>query len=203
MKVIGITGRSGSGKSTLSAALANKGAAVLDGDSIAASIMEPGSPLLKSVHDAFGDAYFNADGSLDRGKLGSLVFSNSRSLALLNSIVHPAFREKIRQMILDLERSKSRPDYAVIDAAVLYESGLDEFCDLVVAVFCDEMASAERIAKRDGIEPEKALSRIKAQKAKLGDYRMSRLADVNVISRGDPAEMDMWANRILRIAGGK
>lgn len=203
MKVIGITGRSGSGKSTLAAALGRKGAAVLDGDTIAEGFVQPGSPLLERISKEFGEEFLRSDGSLDRKMLGELVFSDPASLSRLNSIVHPAFKRGMEDVISSLRRSATPPGFAVIDAAVLFEAGLDGMCDLIVAVSCCETESARRLAARDGMTMEGALARIRAQKVKVGEYKMSRMADVNVISRGDPAEMDLWANRVIRICGGR
>jgi len=202
MKVIGITGRSGSGKSTLARALERLGAEVLDGDQIAAGLLAPGSPLLLKVRDAFGPEFFREDGSLDRKKLGSLVFSDERSLAVLDGIVHPHFRRLVEEEVRKLERQDRSPEIAVLDAAVLFEAGLDGICDIVVAVMCDDETMASRISQRDGIEAQASLERINAQKSKLSDYCMARKADIVVISRGDAAEMDAWAKRIARIAKG-
>lgn len=203
MQVIGITGRSGSGKSTLAKALENKGAVILDGDEIAASLMEPGSPVLERVKEAFGSSYFHDDGTLDRRKLGELVFSEARSLALLNSLVHPSFRQIIKDEITGLRARKSSPAFAVIDAAVLFEAQLDKLCDIVVAVLCDDDEAAARIARRDAMSRGAALDRIRTQKAGKGDHELAEKADIVVISRGDEAEMDLWADRIIRIAEGK
>ncbi|HOH11059.1 MAG TPA: dephospho-CoA kinase [Bacillota bacterium] len=202
MKTIGVTGRSGSGKSTLARALGNLGAYVLDGDQIAAGLMQPGSPVLKNVRESFGPSYFTEGGALDRKKLGERVFSDEKALTLLNAIVHPAFKDKIQGLLDDLRVKPETPDYAVIDAAVLFEAGLETICDLVVAVICDEGEMAGRIALRDGLTEEKALDRIRSQKTKVCDYDMCRRADITVISRGDPTEMEAWAERILRIAKG-
>lgn len=203
MQVIGITGRSGSGKSTLAKALENKGAVILDGDKIAASLMEPGSPVLERVKEAFGSSYFRDDGTLDRSKLGELVFSEAHSLALLNSLVHPSFRQIVKDEITGLRARESSPDFAVIDAAVLFEARLDKLCDIVVAVLCDDDEAAARIAGRDAMSRGAALDRIRTQKAGKGDHALSEKADIVVISRGDKAEMDLWADRIIRIAEGK
>lgn len=202
MKTIGVTGRSGSGKSTLARAMGNLGAYVLDGDLIAAGLMQPGSPVLNKVRESFGPSYFTEGGALDRKKLGERVFSDEKALTLLNAIVHPAFYGRIRDLLEGLETGPEAPDYAVIDAAVLFEAGLDALCDLVVAVICDDEDMADRISLRDGLTKQKALDRIKSQKSKVCDYDMYRRAGITVISRGDPTEMDSWAERILRIAKG-
>ncbi len=202
MKVVGITGRSGSGKSTLAKAMGKLGAEVLDGDLIAAGLLEQGSPVLADVRDAFGPSYFREDGALDRKKLGQRVFSDDRALATLNLIVHPHFQRLVERMIEDLRNRENGPEIAVLDAAVLFEAGLDRVCDFIVVVICDDASMAERIAARDGITEQMAQDRIEAQKSRLSDFSLTHMADMVVISRGDQAEMDAWALRIARIAKG-
>lgn len=203
MKVIGLTGRSGSGKSTLARALGSLGAEVLDGDRIAAELMLPGSPVLRAVIDTFGYELLTPYGYLDRKALGKLVFSDREALKRLNSIVHPAFKERIAALLDELRRMGKIPDIAVLDAAVLFEAKLDSLCDLVIAVLCDEKTMAGRISLRDGISQEEAMGRIAAQKASRGDYELITKSDFVVISRRDPKEMETWAARIIRIAGGE
>lgn len=202
MKVIGLTGRSGSGKSTLACELGVLGAAVLDGDRIAAGLLVPGSPVLSAVLDAFGYEYLTPYGYLDRKALGRLVFSDKKALKRLNSIVHPAFRERVASLLEDLSKGDRGAGMAVLDAAVLYEAGLDSLCDLIVAVLCDEDTMAERISRREGIDKEAALARITAQRASNNDYELLSKADIVVYSRRDAKEMRAWAVRIMRIAGG-
>lgn len=202
MKVIGLTGRSGSGKSTLAGALGKLGAAVLDGDRIAAELMLPGSPVLRAVLDSFGYEFLTPYGYLDRKNLGKRVFADKQALMRLNSIVHPAFKERVAALLDDLRHSGDSPEAAVLDAAVLFEAKLDSLCDLVVAVICDEGTMAGRISLREGISKQDALARIAAQKSSRGDYELVSKADIVVISRRDAREMDAWAERIMRIAGG-
>lgn len=202
MKVIGLTGRSGSGKSTLAYALGTLGAVILDGDRIAAELMFPGSRILHRVIDAFGYDYLTPDGHLDRKSLGKLVFSDEGALKRLNSIVHPAFRERIAAILEDLRRSDRKPALAVLDAAVLYEAGLDSLCDMVVAVMCEEATMTDRVSRREGISKEAALARITAQRTSRSDHELLTKADIVVLSRRDAREMDAWAERIVRIAGG-
>jgi dephospho-CoA kinase len=202
MKVIGLTGRSGSGKSTLASELGGLGAAVLDGDRIAAELLIPGSRVLREVLDSFGYEYLTPYGYLDRKALGRLVFSDEGALRRLNSIVHPAFKDRMASLLEDLSKSDRGPSVAVLDAAVLYEAGLDSLCDLVVAVLCDEGIMASRISKREGIAEEDALARIAAQRASKSDFEIISRADIIVFSRWNAKEMRTWAERIMRISGG-
>src|SRR5689334_25405807 len=91
---IGLTGGIGAGKSTVSAALAGHGAVVIDADRIAREVVEPGTPGLAAVVAEFGEEVLTADGSLDRPRLGGIVFSDPERLRALNAIVHPLVRER-------------------------------------------------------------------------------------------------------------
>ncbi len=202
MKVIGLTGRSGSGKTTLAVELGKLGAMILDGDRIAADLLLPGSPALSKVLETFGYDYLTPYGYLDRKALGRLVFNDGSALKKLNEITHPLFKDRISAMLYESGRSGEERCFAVLDAAVLYEAKLDSLCDLVVAVLCDEGTMAGRISLREGISREEAEGRIAAQRAMKGDYELIAKSDIVVISRRDPKEMETWARRILRIAGG-
>ena len=163
MIVVGLAGRSGAGKSTVAGMFGARGAACLDVDGVAREIVRPGSPVLAEIERAFGGEYLLADGGLDRRKLGRKVFSDPAALELLNSITHPALARKVSEWIAELGASEEPPPVAVIDAAVLFESGLAELAHVVVVVAASERVQAERIAARDGIRAEEALARVRAQ----------------------------------------
>jgi len=143
--------------------LADRGAACLDMDLVAREIVEPGSPALCSIRTAFGEGFLLPDGTLDRRKLGKVVFSDPAALQKLNSITHPELVRKARTWLSILEESSCPPSVAVIDAAVLFESGLDSLVDAIVVTVANPELQAERIAARDGISYEDALCRVNAQ----------------------------------------
>jgi dephospho-CoA kinase len=164
MIVVGLAGRSGAGKSTVAGMFGARGAACLDVDGVAREIVRPGSPVLAEIERAFGGEYLLADGGLDRRKLGRKVFSDPAALELLNSITHPALARKVSEWIAELGASEEPPPVAVIDAAVLFESGLAKLTHAVVVAVADEQVQAERIAARDNIPVSDALARVRAQK---------------------------------------
>ncbi len=164
MIVLGITGQSGTGKTTVAGMLADRGAACLDMDLVAREIVEPGSPALCSIRTAFGEGFLLPDGTLDRRKLGKVVFSDPAALQKLNSITHPELVRKARTWLSILEESSCPPSVAVIDAAVLFESGLAELVDIVIVTRAKAVLQVERISLRDGIPYDDALARVHAQK---------------------------------------
>ena len=159
--VLGLTGPSGSGKSLVASILERSGFAVLDADQVARRVMAPGSPCVRELHEAFGDAVRTPDGGLDRKALAALVFGSRENLQRLNAISHPPIVAEMARMLRELERSGCRR--AVLDAPALYESGADRLCDRVAAVVASPDVRLGRIIRRDGITREQALARIEAQ----------------------------------------
>lgn len=159
MKLIGICGGSGTGKTTICNQLVSLGAYVIDADRVAREILRP--PVLAQLRRAFGKNILLADGSLDRKKLGKLVFNDGEQLKKLNEITHPLITQEILD---DIERHREQYDSIVVDAAVLHDAGLDRLCDLTVAVCAPPDTRLSRIMARDGISREAALARIRAQK---------------------------------------
>lgn len=159
MIIIGITGGSGCGKTTVSNILSNNGVDVVDCDLVARKIVEPNEPALNEINSYFGSEYIKEDGTLDRKKLASLVFSDSEKLLKLNEITHKYVEEYI-----DLYIKNSNSEIVGLDAAALIESGIYKKCDYLISVLADKKTRTERIIKRDMLSKEEATSRINAQK---------------------------------------
>lgn len=172
--VIGITGGSGAGKSTVSKYLEKKGWFVIDADEIAHRLMVPGSNVLEQISLRFGKQFLNQDGSLNRKKLGNVVFSNPKALADLNQITHHVIIQEINRM----SAGKSN---VVIDAAILLETGLKDLCEHTIFISCPEQIRIERIMQREGIGEEYARKRISAQKNE--DYFRQR-CDFEIVNDG-------------------
>ncbi|MBQ7791905.1 MAG: dephospho-CoA kinase [Clostridia bacterium] len=154
--IIGLYGRIGSGKSTLCNYLRTKGFFVIDGDKISREILMPGKCGLQAVVEAFGAEFLNADGTLNRKKLGDHVFSHKEALQQLNAITHPLITAEIKALI---DANPTR--HIVIEGAVLYATKIIDLCDKTVVVVSDHTLS--RIMTRDLLTKEEALSRINAQ----------------------------------------
>lgn len=156
MSVIGLTGGIGTGKSTVSKYLIDKGFEIIDADQIGKDIVEPGSPLLDKLAEAFG-AEFVVDGVLQRKKLGSYVFESPERKEKLDDIMMGTILRIIR------ERASACSGNCIIDAALLFEVGLDKDCDEVFVVDADQEVRIDRVMKRDGISRQDVIDRINRQ----------------------------------------
>lgn len=164
MKVIGLTGGIATGKSTVSAILRELGLEVIDADAVARELVTPGSDCLRALVDEFGREILNPDGTLNRKKLGRMVFADPKKLERLNEITHPAIVNEIkRRMEIIKGRSQGPPQAAVIDAPLLFEVGLDEIVDEVWVVTLDEEEQLKRLVERDGLTRAEAEARLRAQ----------------------------------------
>ncbi len=171
---VGLTGSIAVGKSFVLSVLANLGCHVLDADATAREVVEPGTPGLRAVVDAFGSGSLKADGSLDREKLGKIVFADEAKRLQLNSILHPFIIEAQDEQM----RAWAKDDpkgVAVVDAALMIESGGYRRFDKLIVVHCRPEVQLERLMQRDGLSREDAERRIAAQmsqeeKKKYADY---------------------------------
>lgn len=162
MKVIGLTGGIASGKTTITNYLLSKGIKVVDGDLVARQVVEPASEGLKEIINHFGTEYLAADASLDRKKLGALVFNNPQKLEELNGIIHPLVRQEFARQIKE-ERLNGKAKFMFLDAALLIESKMTDLVDELWLVYADQEKQIERIIQRDKINREEALSVINSQ----------------------------------------
>jgi dephospho-CoA kinase len=158
--VIGLTGPIGCGKSTVARLLARHGVVVIDADRVAREVTAPGERAHDAILARFGERVQATDGTLDRAALARVVFSDSAALATLESIVHPAVRPRIIEMVEAAEADGAPA--VVIEAIKLVEGGLADACDEVWLVTCDPDAQRERLAAR-GADPYDATSRVAAQ----------------------------------------
>lgn len=181
MLVIGLTGNIGCGKSSLSKILEENSLDVIDADLISREIMNDNN-LLKKVFDTFGGNIKRNDGTLDRKKLGSIVFNDENKLVKLNSLTHPAIKEKIVKKISNIKLQNK--NIAIVDAALLIEGNFLDLVDKLIVITCDENIQIDRIINRDNITEEEAISRIKSQmsqseKIKFGDYIIDNSGDMD------------------------
>jgi dephospho-CoA kinase len=159
MLTVGLTGGIGAGKSEVSRLLVEHGAVLIDADRIAREVVEPGTPGLAAVVKAFGREVLAADGSLDRPKLGAIVFADPGKRAVLNSIVHPLVGERSRA----LEAAAPEDAVVVHDVPLLTENGLAPLYDLVVVVDVDPATQLDRLTRLRGMSEEDARARMAAQ----------------------------------------
>lgn len=190
---IGLTGGIGSGKSTVSALLAARGAVIVDADRIAREVVEPGTPGLAAVVEAFGDGVLSSDGSLDRPALAAVVFSDPAARARLDGIVHPLVRERA------VELTAGAPAGAVLvnDVPLLVETGQAGSYDLVLVVEADLDTRLARLVERGLPEPD-ARARIAAQAT---DEQRRAVADVVLDNSGTREQLTdqvarFWEERV-------
>ncbi|GAB3981757.1 dephospho-CoA kinase [Actinoallomurus acanthiterrae] len=156
---VGLTGGIGSGKSEVSRRLAERGAVIVDADAVAREVVEPGTPGLAEVVAEFGEGVLLAGGSLDREKLGSIVFADDARRARLNAIVHPRVGERMRELV-----EQAPPDAIVVyDVPLIAENGLAGMYDLVVVVDAPVEEQVRRLTGLRGMTEADARARIAAQ----------------------------------------
>ncbi|MFR0597260.1 dephospho-CoA kinase [Limosilactobacillus mucosae] len=159
--VIGLTGGIASGKSTISSILKAVGWPVIDADLIARQIVMPGSKGLEQIVNRFGPQMLNSDGTLDRKKLGKTVFDDSKKLSDLDKIEHPLIQEAIDSQLDEFK--KQHLPVVVLDVPLLFETGMDEECDLTVLAVVDQATQLKRLMKRDQISKMDAVKKISSQ----------------------------------------
>jgi dephospho-CoA kinase len=180
--VIGLTGGIASGKSTVSNMIKKMGIRVVDADQIAREVVEVGKPAYDQIVKAFGSGILQADRSINREKLGGLIFSDQTKREQLNQIVHPAVR---KEMINQVEDEKHRQSKAVVlDIPLLFESKLTYMVDQTILVYVDEQTQLKRLMERNGYSEEEATMRIQSQlplkeKRELADKIIDNNGSIN------------------------
>ncbi len=159
---VGLTGSIAVGKSFVTSVLAELGCRVLDADQTAREVVAAGSPGLRAVAEAFGTEILREDGTLDRARLGAIVFADEKKRLLLNSILHPfiiaAQDERLREW-----EAEDPEGIAVVDAALMIESGGYKRFDKLIVVHCRPEIQVERLMARNAVSREEAERRIRAQ----------------------------------------
>ena len=177
MLKIGLTGGIATGKSYVVSVLRELGCEVIDADALAHEVIEPGRPAFDEIVGHFGKDVVGDDGKIDRVKLGAIVFADKSQREKLNSIVHPRVYEA--QLKWFAELSARNPEaIAVVDAALMIETGSYKRFDKVVVVYCDADLQRQRLMLRNNLTLEQAQARISAQmpsdeKLKVADYSIN------------------------------
>ena len=174
MLKVGLTGSIAVGKSFVLGVLRELGARTIDADAVAREVVEPGTPGLEAVVSEFGSEVLKTDGSLNRAALGAIVFADQAKRQTLNSILHPFIIAR-QDEVMRLWQEETPNAVAVVDAALMIESGGYKRFDKLIVVHCQPQVQIERLMKRDNIAREEAERRINAQmpqeeKKKYADY---------------------------------
>lgn len=186
---VGLTGGIGSGKSEVSRRLFELGALVIDADRIAREVVEPGTVGLARVVAAFGPQVLREDGTLNREKLGSIVFPDPEALRRLNAIVHPLVGERVAA----IQEAAPAGAIVVYDVPLLVENGLAEMYDVVIVVDAAEEIRLDRLVRLRGMAEEDAKARIAAQASR--EERL-RAADIVIPNEGSLEELGERVTRV-------
>jgi dephospho-CoA kinase len=196
---IGLTGGIGCGKSTVTRILAELGATVMDADKIAHSTYAPGGPAYAGVIAAFGKEVLAPDGSVDRGKIGPIVFKEPAMLGKLTGAVWPATRQRIIEMIAE-SRANGERKPIVVEAAILIEANWQSVFDEIWLITAAKESVVERVERERGLKPEQTEARIKAQ---LSDEERRKHATLVIENKGTIAQLHqqlatIWAEALKR-----
>lgn len=196
MYLVAVTGGIASGKSVVAARLAEHGAVHVDADELARRAVEPGTPALQRIRDAFGADVITADGTLDRARLGAIVFADPEKRSALNAITHPAVKALARELFDAAEREN--PDAVVVyDVPLFVEARIGEVhdFDLVVVVHASVATRLDRLVSLRGLTPDEAKHRINSQ---ADDTERLAVADVVIDANGTLDETLGQADRLWR-----
>jgi len=161
-KIYGLTGGIAAGKSTVLELFREHDFQVFDADSVAREVVVPGSIGLQQIVTQFGKSMLQADGSLDRHKLGAVVFSDPAQLQKLNSITRPLIKSKILKTVTEVKQSSSTI-ISIFEIQLLFEGNYQDYFDGVISLYVNPQTQLQRLMKRNGLTKKVALERINAQ----------------------------------------
>ncbi|MFZ7102699.1 MAG: dephospho-CoA kinase [Peptococcaceae bacterium] len=162
MIIVGLTGGIASGKSTVSNYLRQLGAVIIDADQLARKVVEPGERAWQKIQDHFGGQALNEDQTLNRKKIGEIVFADTTQLEILNKIIHPEVIREAKKMIAKYQK-QGNIKLIVIDAPLLIEAGMEKLVDEVWVINVEPEVQIKRTMERDKLSRDAALNRLKSQ----------------------------------------
>ena len=186
---IGLTGGIGSGKSTVATMLAERGAVIIDADQISRELVEPGGEALAALVAEFGPRILQENGSLSRGELAALAFSEPEATARLNAIMHPLIREESARRLREAPQAPA----VVYDMPLLVETGQQDLVDLVVVADVPEEVQLDRAIRLRGLDPVDVRRRMEVQASR--EVRLAA-ADVVIDNSGDLAQTQAQVSRL-------
>jgi len=201
MYVIGLTGGIGTGKSVVAEILREQGARILNADLVGHEAYLPGAPAYEDIVAEFGQDVVAEDGTIDRKRLGPIVFSSPDKLARLNAITHPPMKEMMREKLAEVERRGTR--VSVLEAALLFDASWDDLTDEVWVTVVDAETAAQRASERSGLPVKQVLERI--QKAQMASDERIRRSDVVIDTSGTMEDtrrrtLEAWRELERRLA---
>ena len=183
--IVGLTGGIVGGKSTVALMFRDLGAKIIDVDKLGHSVIFPNKPAWKKIVKIFGKDILQNDLTIDREKLGKIVFTNQTLLKKLNEVTHPEITKMIKKEI-DSAKNKThnQEKVLIIDAALIYEAKIDRLMDKIIVVYIDKDEQIKRLIKRNNFSKNEAIQRIKSQmpikeKVKMADYVIDNSNSLN------------------------
>jgi dephospho-CoA kinase len=198
MLVVGLTGSIASGKSTVAAMLAARGAWVVDADRIGHALQEPGTACHRQIVEAFGSDTLEADGRIDRGRLGARVFADPEARRRLEAIMHPALWEACREEARRAEAAGA--PFCVVDAALILEAGQQHRFDAIVVVTAPEEVQIRRLTEQRGLSEAEARLRLRSQ---WSSQEKAAEADILIDNGGDLAATAGQVDRLLEVLAAR
>jgi dephospho-CoA kinase len=192
--VVGLTGGIASGKSTVSKIFDRAGAVVIDADLFARQVVEPGKPAWEEIRAQFGRQVFGPDGTLDRERLGDIVFQQNHLRRKLETIIHPRVRAHMDESLRTLSMTKPE-SVVVLDVPLLLETGMDRGLAEVIVVYAPPAVQRRRLMLRDGLSADQAQARIDAQ---MPIEQKRGVATLVIDNGGDLADTEKQAMAIYR-----
>ncbi len=162
MLLVSLTGGIASGKSVVAEVFKNLGCYIHSADKVAHQLMEPEMPAWKSIVNHFGPEILNPDETINRQKLGLIIFSNPKERAFINQLIHPLVMDEKRKIVEKL-RKEGKFKIFVSEAALTIEAGFMEFFDRIVLTYCKKKIQISRLIQRDNISRKEAIKKIQAQ----------------------------------------
>lgn len=190
--IIGLTGSIASGKSTVAKMIESYGLPIVDADVVARQVVEPGTPTLKKIAESFGPEVIAHDGSMDRAKVGSIIFHNEEMRKTLNSIIHPAIREEMLRQRDEFISFGAKNIF--MDIPLLFESKLEHFVEKIIVVSVNREVQLQRLMERNGFSEEEAKARIATQ---IPVKEKERLADAVIHNNGTLEDTAIQLQNVL------
>jgi len=201
--IVGLTGGIVSGKSTVALMFKDLGAKIVDADKLGHSVILPHKPAWEKIVKIFGKDVLQNDLTIDREKLGKIVFANQSLLKKLNDITHPEITKIIKKEIDSLKnKTYNQKKILIIDAALIYEAKIDRLMEKIIVVYIDEDEQIKRLIKRNNLSKDEALQRIKSQmpmkeKVKMADYVID---NSNSLDKTKKQVEKIWKNLVSSIS---
>jgi dephospho-CoA kinase len=194
MMHVGLTGGIGSGKSTVAAMFSERGAYVIDYDELAHFVVEPNKPAWKDIVDFFGESILKKDRTLDRPRLGEIVFADAEKRKKLESFIYPRLAEEYSNRIRKI-LEKDLGAIIIADVPLLFETGMQSMFEKIILVYATREQQLSRAVERGRLDKENALRRLEAQMPL--DEKLTR-SDYVVHNTGSLAEAEAEVEEIWR-----